>query len=333
MRRKIIKQGHNTVTVTLHSDWVKRFNLKAGEEINLIERDNGLFLSTERVNNPAEITIDVDEIRTQLIWKYVSTAYRAGYDKIILKFPKDRTFNSPYKYFSKYAVDNAYNNQGNLTGDEFFHQLTDRFIGFEVLDYGDGFCILKEIGQATSKEFESSLRRIFLLLLHLSEGIIDSLEHGKPEFLEKAHALDTQVDKFHDFCTRVLNKTGLEEPSKSALTSMLIFLLELVGDEFKNLAIQLRKKDLKELNSKKIIEFLNEINEQLKIFYELYYKFDKEKLKQLGELNKGFLDRESVKKNGSMKEDVLVTLGAINRYIDVLSEILIAKQVSTHTAV
>jgi hypothetical protein len=114
---------------------------------------------------------------------------------------------------------------------------------------------------------------------------------------------------------------------------MLIFLLELVGDEFKNLAIQLRKKDLKELNSKKIIEFLNEINEQLKIFYELYYKFDKEKLKQLGELNKGFLDRESVKKNGSMKEDVLVTLGAINRYIDVLSEILIAKQVSTHTAV
>ncbi len=31
MKRKIIKQGHNTLTVTLPSEWAKQFNLKSGE--------------------------------------------------------------------------------------------------------------------------------------------------------------------------------------------------------------------------------------------------------------------------------------------------------------
>jgi phosphate uptake regulator len=332
MIRKIIRQGHNTLTITLPSEWVKRFNLKAGEEINLIERENGLFLSTERINKPSEITIDVDNLNTMLIWKYVSTAYRAGYDKIIVKFPKDRIFNSPYKYFAHYLVDPLYEKKDELNGQEFFHQLADRFIGFEIIDYGDDFCILKEIGQSTSKEFESSLRRIFLLLLHLSEGIIGDLTHNKTGFLDKVHNLDVQVDKFHDFCARVLNKTGLEEPIKSNLISTLIFLLELVGDEFKHLAVQLRKKNQKEINSKKIIESLNAINDELKIFYELNYQYDKEKMKALAEMNKHFLEKVDSKKSG-LKEDVQVTIESINRYIDVLSEILVARQVVTNSLV
>lgn len=332
MIRKIIKQGHNTMTVTLPSEWTKRFNLRAGEEINLIERENGLFLSAEKINKPSEITIDIDNLNTMLIWKYISTAYRAGYDKIIIKFPKDRVFTSPYKYFAHYFVDPLYDRKVGLTGPEFFHQVADRFIGFEVIDYGDNFCVLKEIGQSTSKEFESSLRRIFLLLLHLSEGIIQDLNKGKTGFLERAHNLDVQVDKFHDFCARVLNKTGFEEPSKSSLISTLIFLLELVGDEFKHLALQLRRKSSKEINSKKVIASLDTINEELKIFYEIYYKFDKEKLKNLSEINKKFLDMGDKKKSG-LKEDIQVTIEAINRDIDVLSEILISKQVSSNVSV
>ena len=56
-------------------------------------------------------------------------------------------------------------------------------------------------------------------------------------------------------------------------------------------SIQLRKKDPKKINSKKIIGSLQLINQQLKIFYELYYNYDKEKLVNLFELNKSFLDK------------------------------------------
>jgi len=34
MKRKIIKQGHNTLTITLPSKWAHKLNLKAGEEVD-----------------------------------------------------------------------------------------------------------------------------------------------------------------------------------------------------------------------------------------------------------------------------------------------------------
>lgn len=332
MIRKIIKQGHNTLTVTLPSIWAKRFNLKQGQDINLIERENGLFLSAEKTDKPSSIEIDITNLTVPLIWKYISTAYRAGYNEIVVKFPPDAIFDSPYKYFAHYTVDPFFERKEKLSPQEFFYQITNRFVGLELLDINEKLCVLKEIGQSTSKEFDSSLRRIFLLILHLSEGIIKDLEKGKTNFLAKVHNIDLQIDKFHDFCCRVLNKTGLEEPSKSSLTFTLIYLLELVGDEFKHLSIQLIKKNPKDLNPKKIIQSLNSINDQLKLFYELYYSYNKEKLKELFNMNKRFTDKEDAKKN-TYKPDVQVTIETINRYIDVLSEILISKQVSSSNSV
>lgn len=37
MKRKIIKQGHNTLTVTLPSEWTKKLQLGAGDEVDIIE--------------------------------------------------------------------------------------------------------------------------------------------------------------------------------------------------------------------------------------------------------------------------------------------------------
>jgi len=332
MKRKIIKQGHNTLTITLPSDWVKRFNLKAGEEISLLEKDNGLFLTTEKINNPSEIEINVENLSIPLIWKHVSSAYREGYDKIKVKFSPNTTYDSPYGFFAHYIIDPAFAQKRKLSPQEFFQLLIDRFIGFEIMEERDDFCILKQIGQSTSKEFDNSLRRIFLLLLYISEGIIKDVEKGSKSFLDNVHNVDIQVDKFHDFCTRVLNKTEFEQPLKTSLIFTLIYLLELVGDEFKHLAIQLRKKDAKDVNSKKISNSLDFINEQLKIFYELYYKYDKEKLIALLEMNEKFTSDEINKKN-KYKEDVEVTIEAINRYIYTLSEILIEKQASISRSV
>lgn len=327
MIRKIIRQGHNTMTVTLPSKWARRFNLIPGEEIRIIERENGLFISSEKTDKPSEIEINIAGLSIPLVWKHISTAYREGYEKIIIKFNPEDTYESPYKYFAHYIQDSKFVLKEKLTPHEFIEQISDRFIGFEVIDYGNDFCILKEIGQSTSKEFDSSLRRLFLLILYMSEGIVNDLKRKNKSFLEKVHRMDTQIDKFHDFCARVLNKTGLEEPSKSSLISTLIYLLELVGDEFKHLAIQLNSKDFKKIDLEKLINYLNSINEQLKILYELYYKYDKEKMKKLFNLNKKFTEEEDKNdRKSSYKEDVQVTVEAINRYIDGLSEILIAKQ-------
>ena len=166
MIRKVIKQGHNTLTVTLPSKWVKRFNLTAGREINLIERENGLFISSEKLDSQGKIEIDIQGLSTHLIWNHLTTAYRAGYDTIVVKFEPDAEYDSPYKYFAHYIPDPNFDSKKKLTPHEFLQQMASRFVGFEIIDYGKDFCTLQEIGQSTSKEFDSSLRRIFLFLSH-----------------------------------------------------------------------------------------------------------------------------------------------------------------------
>ena len=37
MKRRVIKQGHNTLTITLPSEWVKKLNIQSGEELDLSE--------------------------------------------------------------------------------------------------------------------------------------------------------------------------------------------------------------------------------------------------------------------------------------------------------
>ena len=47
MKRKIIKQGHNTLTVTLPSKWVKKLNLTADDEVDIIEKENSLLINAK----------------------------------------------------------------------------------------------------------------------------------------------------------------------------------------------------------------------------------------------------------------------------------------------
>ena len=105
MIRKIIKQGHNTLTMTLPAEWVKRFNLKAGSEIDLIERDNGLFISTQRNNDKKKTEFDISNMDIPTAWKYFMATYREGYDEVRVKFDPDMKFENPYKFFTKHRLD------------------------------------------------------------------------------------------------------------------------------------------------------------------------------------------------------------------------------------
>ena len=46
MKRRIVKQGHNTHTITLPSQWVKLNNLKSGQELDVVEQENRLIITT-----------------------------------------------------------------------------------------------------------------------------------------------------------------------------------------------------------------------------------------------------------------------------------------------
>ena len=108
MRRKVIKQGHNTLTMTLPSNWTKKLNISPGDELELEERQNGLFLTTEKkLKQGRKAEFDITNMDIPTIWKYFMAVYREGYDEVLVKF-SDKKLENPYKFFTSHRVDLRY---------------------------------------------------------------------------------------------------------------------------------------------------------------------------------------------------------------------------------
>ena len=66
MKRKIIRQGHNTLTITLPTDWAKKLNLNAGDEVDLIEDNSSLVINGKQHNGFKTTTIDITQTGTSI---------------------------------------------------------------------------------------------------------------------------------------------------------------------------------------------------------------------------------------------------------------------------
>ena len=331
MKRKIIKQGHNTLTITLPSDWAKRFNLEAGKEIDMIERDNGLFISTEKNGKIKRAEFDITDMDIPTIWKYFMAVYREGYDELLIKFPPDSEVENPYKFFAQHKLDLRYK-----TGTqkrpivESIQGFVNRFIGYEIIEHGKDHILIKEMGEITSKEFDNSLRRVFLLLQQMSEETLEAISTNEPKLLAHLHDVDINLDKFHDYCIRVLNKIGNKEPRKSELLFSTLYIIEMIGDEFKNIAFHITE-DMKGKNLKNLQQLCHLTAEHLNGFYELFYNFDKEKMIGMSKRDLEiymYLPKIYKKKNGkselsNMELEILNHFRRISRYINALIELRI----------
>ena len=278
IKRKIIQQGHNTLTITLPKQWCDKHQITPQEELEINEQGEMLNIIPPRNIKLPEVTIDVQGLTPTLIWRFVSAVYRSRADEFKIIF-EDLPKKKRYTAFSYNTFDLLYSNekQGKLilSPIEIIQAMVNRCIGVEIIDQKKNWCIVKELGETTYKEFDNALRRVFLLIISLAEETYDSIQSGgNKELLKNAHIIDTNIDRFTDFCFRVLNKKGYKDFRKTSTIYSILFLLELVGDEFKKVAIHLI--DAKDI-SKKTSELFKVQHEQLRKFYTLFYNFSKEK--------------------------------------------------------
>ncbi len=326
MKRKIIKQGHNTLTITIPSKWVRNFNLKAGDEIEITEKDNGLFITTERKEEVLRTDIDINEIDIPTIWKYFMSAYREGYDEINVKFNSDLRLENPYKFFTHHKPDKKYGEGSiNKTPAEFVQEMVNRFIGYEIINYEKNTIVIKEMGIPSAKEFDNALRRVFLLLEQMAEEICEALHKNNASLLYSIHDIDINLDKFHDYCIRILNKIGNKNSKKTSLLFATLYLLELTGDEFKNISQHIIH-DFQKGGYENIKEITESIKQQLALFYQIFYKFDKNKIIEMSELDKNryFGVNNLFKKIKKDEEkEIFHHLRIITRYINALTELRI----------
>lgn len=258
--------------------WNEKHQIKAGDELEVNEEGEILTILPHKNIKLPEITIDVRGLTPKVIWRFVASVYRSGYDEFKIQF-SDMKDKKRYSAFSYDTLNFLYPKKGDkelvLSPIEVIQAMINRCIGVEIIDQKENYCIVKEMGETTYKEFDNALRRIFLLLISLSEEVLESLhEGGKKDILKSVHIIDTNIDRFTDFCLRVLNKKGYQNFRKTPTMYSLLFFLELIGDDFKKIAIHI-------IEAKKISLKMEELfkiqHEQLRRFYSLFYGFSKEK--------------------------------------------------------
>src|SRR3989344_2410036 len=109
MKRRITKQGHNTLTITLPSEWTKRLSLTPGQEIELLERENGLFVTAQRNGHKLKrAEFDISEMDIPTIWKYFMAIYIEDYDEFLVKFHPGTRLDNPYKFMTVHRLDLRY---------------------------------------------------------------------------------------------------------------------------------------------------------------------------------------------------------------------------------
>src|SRR3989344_2637934 len=85
MKRKIVKQGTATMTVSLPAAWIRRFNLREGNEIDIGEDGANIIISAEKVAEPKRIEIKAKDYGG-FTKQDLSHLYILGYKEIVVMF-------------------------------------------------------------------------------------------------------------------------------------------------------------------------------------------------------------------------------------------------------
>jgi len=249
MRRKIIKQGKGTLTMSLPAAWIKQLSLKAGDEVDVEEQGLRLIVGPALGKRGRKTEVDLTGLNRRLIFVVLSNLYVRGDDEIRLRFEKP----------------------------EHYDVIADGvrwLLGFEIVEHTKKSCLLKELARGESEDFDTILRRIMLLLLSIAEDGYEALKNKDLEALAAIRKRDESVNTLVLYCLRVLNKRGGKNIQHAMHLYALLTLLEHLGDEYSRLY---RIKKIKP----NTLKLTKRVTGLLRHFYELFYKFEKSKARNL----------------------------------------------------
>ena len=175
MKRKLIKQGYQGLTVTLPIDWIRKYNLKGGAEINLEETEDGLFFSTEKKSFNKELNILIDETNKSRIRTIVSSAYRRGFNKISLKTKKQFSFLE-------------------------INQIVDSLIGFVIIEQDEQKVIIENVMKDQFESVDSIIHKFFITIKYLQSRVLSG-EKNNDEITQ----LKKSVLKLRDYAQRMIH--------------------------------------------------------------------------------------------------------------------------------
>jgi len=259
MKRKVIKQGHDTLTISLPKIWCKKLNVKGGIEVDVTENGDELVVNAkERKEEKKEVTIEIPEMESKTIKFLIRNLYIDGYDNVTINFKKNTAIDFSSKVESTVLNIIAYEVR--------------RLMGFEIVNTGSNFCHLQNLSRESIEEFDISLRRSFGIVNEWWKEIKKATMSGYNKLPQFGQDMHDQITKLISYNLRILNKIGYKD---KRMTLRMFQILYKIDD-----IIDLIKECLKEtgdkmpFKSKLVLEITDETSNLFESASKLFYKFD-----------------------------------------------------------
>ncbi|MBI4919095.1 phosphate uptake regulator PhoU [archaeon] len=253
MKRKIVQHGSSSLTVTLPVKWVDQFNLKKGDEINVEEAGDTLLVSTDKSVSVSKKIVSTSDYGL-FTKNNLSHLYQLGYDEIEITFEDSKTL------------------------DEIKERIPG-CIGYEIIDQKANKVFIKSIATTLETEFDTLLRKSFLITNEMTNSIMECLEKKEYSKLKEARNMESLNNKFTDVCIRILNKKGYKVPRRTMQMYEIVKNIERIADEFKYIC-DLLVNSGKKLD-KKFLDYFKETVDYYLAFYNMFYRFDPKLKKKL----------------------------------------------------
>lgn len=185
MKRKLVKQGAATLMVSLPSKWLRETGLGKGDDVEVEVSDKSLIINLVEAKKPKQVEIRLQDLTESSIRTLITNTYRKGYDKIIVNFEN----NSQLKILE--------------------NTIRTKLIGFDIVKKEKNKCIVENITEPSSDQFDNILAKMFMNIETLLDITEARLKGTKPE--ENFEEVEQRIMQYDNFCRRIIAKRKLSE--------------------------------------------------------------------------------------------------------------------------
>lgn len=253
MKRRIVKQGGNSYTITLPKTWIDKNELNVGDEIEVEDINNTLSILSNKsvkIKNKKEISLEINEENSFLLKIFLWGIYRLGYERVHIKF----------KYNSE--------DLNNQLLDIVEHQL----IGYEIIRECDNEFLIENLTEPIEEDSKVIFRRIFVIISQSLKNLKKFTEDGNFDTFSQIQKYSYKINQFDNLNRRIIIKSKSKNETSIFVWQISNYLLLLQHSilHFHNI---LKKENLT-IENEEIQKYIDEIIETFNKFETAYFKED-----------------------------------------------------------
>jgi phosphate uptake regulator len=254
MIRKVIQLAGKTLVVSMPSKWARSSGIKKGSEVRVEEKGDTLLISPTDAKKDGSTEINISGT-VPMTKRVLGAVFKLGYDNVTV------TYSTAEELALAQEV------------------IREEFIGFEVVRRTKNSIEIKSVTRLDENEFGTILRRIFLALIGMAEESLQAILKNDALWLNTIALTDKDIDKYADFCRRLLNQKGLNVDDRPLPTYYIVEQLERIGDSYRDICKEAIAGNRLGKASERIYA---ETTEFFRLMYEFYYSFSLDKVAEIG---------------------------------------------------